>query len=201
MRAVLSPPHGNSDENGGTGWRRLIGGSRRERLVTAGTAVVIVIAIVAVIVLATVGSDGGGTGASNRGDAQAYQKQAERLCLLSKRSIAQLATRASRSRDGRHPPLALYAGAVSEIAADWRNGLMVIEPPPDRQQAVNRLVLALARLEVVGRNVARQADKGGDPSRLEARLTAYGKDAEPAVEALGLRCAKGGLGIGRLDTG
>ena len=179
---------------------RLIGRSRRERLITAGTALAVVIAIVAVIIVATGGSDDGDSG-QDSGEQPAYQKQAEQTCLGSKRALAAVAKRVSRSEDAPTAALALYAAAVAELVNDWRSRFTALDPPPDREQAANRLEFALAKLVVVARGVAVQANAGEDPRRLRARLAHFGARVEQAVEALRLeRCAKGGLGIGRPES-
>ena len=77
---------------------------------------------------------------------------------------------------------------------------MTLNPPPGRQQASARLELALAKLEIGAREVARQAKAGGNTERFRARLTTAGAGVEQAAAALHLRCAEGGLGIGGFDT-
>jgi hypothetical protein len=179
---------------------RLIGGSRSERLITAATALAIVIAIVAVIVLVTGGADDGDSGDS--GDQVAYSKQAEQTCLSSKRAFAAVAKRVSRSENDPTAALALYAGAVAELAGDWRSRLAGLDPPSDRQEAADQLDEALAKVEDEASQVARQAQAGEDLKRLRVRLAAAGARAEQAIEALGLdACAEDGLGIGELQTG
>jgi hypothetical protein len=176
---------------------RLIGGSRRERLITAGTAVAIVIAIVAVIVLVTGGSDEGDSGSE-----AAYPEQATRICVLSKQALAVVANRASKSENDPAAALALYARAVVELAAQWRSRLGSLDPPPERQDAANSLELALAKLERKARQIAEQAEAGEDLRRIRSQLDAAGARVAQAIDELGLdRCAKERLSLGRLETG
>jgi hypothetical protein len=180
---------------------RLIGSSRRERLITAGTVLAVVIAIVAVVVLVTGGSDDGDSRGRDSGEQPAYQKRAEQTCLGSKRALAAVAKRASRSENDPTAALALYAGAVAELAGDWRTQQDALDPPPGHEDAASRLEFALAKLEVVARGVAVQTDAGEDPRRLRARLAHVGARVEQAVEANRLdRCAKGGLRIGQPES-
>jgi hypothetical protein len=180
---------------------RLIGGSRRERLITAGTALAIVIAIVAVIVLITGGSDGGDSG-SDATDQTAYPEEADRICVQSTQAVALVANRVSKSQDDPAAALALYARAVVELAAQWRSRLGSLDPPPERQDAANSLELALAKLKLKARQIAEQAEAGEDLRRLRSQLDAAGVRVAHAIDALGLdRCAKERLSLGRLETG
>jgi hypothetical protein len=173
---------------------RLIGRSRRERLITAGTALAIVIAIVAVIVLVTDGSEGG--------DSQAYAQQADQLCGKYKRAIAIVAERASRSEGDPAAALAVFGNPAVAIAARWSARLAALDPPRDEQPAAARLELAVAKFGVEARQVAQEAKKGEDLSDLTARLGAAEARVQNAIEAAGLEtCVKGQLGVGELETG
>jgi hypothetical protein len=166
----------------------MLGRTRRERLITAGTVIALGLAIVAVIAL------------TSNGDEDEYIEQADGVCVESKQALATVAERVSESGRQSAEALALYRGAVAEIAADWRSRLAALDPPPDRQEAAADLEEALAGVEAEAAP-AGLAEPGGASGGPQARLPAAGGRAEQAIEALGLEaCAEGGLGIGRLET-
>jgi hypothetical protein len=167
----------------------MVGRTRRERLITAATVIALGIGIVAVIAL------------TSDGDEDEYLEQADGICVESKQALAKVAERISESGRQSTEALALYRGAVAEIAADWRSRLAALDPPTDRRGAAADLEEALAGVEAEATQ-AGLAEPGGASRSPEARLTAAGARAEQAIAALGLEaCAEGGLGIGRLETG
>jgi zinc-ribbon domain len=169
---------------------RLIGRSRRERLITAAITIALGIAVVAVIFLVT------------DGDQDEYVARADLICVESKQALAIVEDRVSEARGESAAALALYGGATAEVVADWRSRLARLDPPSDRQEAASQLDEALAKVDDEASQAARQAQAGEDLKRLRARLAAAGARAEQAIEALGLdACAEGGLGIGELQTG
>jgi hypothetical protein len=172
---------------------RLIGRSRRERLISAGIAIALIIAIAAVIAISTGGSEDGAQ--------SAYVEQADRICIESQQALAIVDNQVSESRRDPTGAIALYAGAVAEIAADWRSRLARLDPPPDSKEASARLDEALAKFKREADEVVIRAQVGQDPRRLRARLAAAGSRIKEATDALGLEdCADGELTIGRLDT-
>jgi zinc-ribbon domain len=175
---------------------RLIGRNRRERQISAGIAIALVVAIVAVIAISTGGSE------DTDGAQSAYVEQADRICIESKQALAIVGNRVSESRRDPKGALALYAGAVAEIAADWRSRLAGLDPPPDSKEASARLDEALAKLKDEADEVVVRAQAGQNPRRLRTQLAAAGSRTQQATDALGLEdCAEGELAIGRLDTG
>lgn len=171
---------------------RLIGRSRRERLISAGIAIALVIAIAAVIAISTGGSE----------DTDAYVEKADRMCIESKQALAVVGNRVSESQRDQKGALALYAGAAAEIAADWRSRLAGLDPPPDSKEASARLDEALAKFTDEADEVVIRTEAGQDPRRLRTQLAAAGSHTQEATDALGLDgCAEAGLAIGRLDTG
>ena len=171
---------------------RLIGRSRRERLISAGIAIALLVAIAAVIAISTGGSE----------DTDTYVEKADRICIKSKQALVVVGNRVSESRRDPTGAIALYAGAAAEIAADWRSRLAGLDPPPDSKEASARLDEALAKFKHEADEVVLRAQVGQNPRRLKARLAAAGSRAQEASDALGLEdCAEGDLAIGRLDTG
>jgi zinc-ribbon domain len=173
---------------------RLIGRSRRERLISAGIAIALVIAIAAVIAISTGGSE----------DTDAYVEKADRMCIESKQALAVVGNRVSESQRDEKGALALYAGAAAEIAADWRSRLAGLDPPPDSKEASARLDEALAKFKDEADEVVIRTEAGQDPRRLRTQLAAAGSHTQEATDALGLDgCAEAGLAIGaigRLNT-
>jgi zinc-ribbon domain len=171
---------------------RLIGRSRRERLISAGIAIALVIAIAAVIAISTGGSE----------HTDAYVEKADRMCIESKQALAAVGNRVSESQRDQKGALALYAGAAAEIVADWRSRLAGLDPPPDWKEASARLDEALAKFKDEADEVVIRTEAGQDPRRLRTQLAAAGSHTQEATDALGLDgCAEAGLAIGRLDTG
>jgi zinc-ribbon domain len=171
---------------------RLIGRSRRERLISAGIAIALVIAIAAVIAISIGKSE----------DTDAYVEKADRMCIESKQALAVVGNRVSESQRDQKGALALYAGAAAEIAADWRSRLAGLDPPPDSKEASARLDEALAKFKDEADEVVIRTEAGQDPRRLRTQLAAAGSSTQEATDALGLDgCAEAGLAIGRLDTG
>jgi outer membrane protein OmpA-like peptidoglycan-associated protein len=180
---------------------RLIGRSRRERLITAGTALAIVIAIIAVIVLVTGGSDDGDSG-SEAVDQAAYAEQASRICVQSKQAVAVVANRAARRENDPAAAFQLFAAAAADVASQWRKRFAALDTPSDRQEAAAQLQFALAKLEGEAGQVSLKAKNSEDLSRLRARLAAAGARVETAIEPLRLgACAKEQLVLGRVETG
>jgi hypothetical protein len=168
---------------------RLVGGTRRERMITAVTVLALVIAIVALVALTT-------------GDDQdEYTEQANAICVESKQALDAVADRIANSKVQLAAAISLNGKATAEIVADWRRRLASLDPAPDRQEAAAKLDQSLGQVEAEARKVAGQARAGGDPSRLEGHLAAAGARAEQAIEELDLEaCAEGGLGIRTFET-
>jgi hypothetical protein len=165
--------------------RRLIGTSRRARLLTGGTAVAIVIAIAAFVALEPA-TDGGGR--------DAYTVAADGVCVEAKGEIATVLQRAATADPGRNPDE--YARLVP-IIAEWRSTLNDIAPPRDRRERAWELDAALRDVLVEAAALARVA-RGGRAKRLVAQAQRVDDASEPveeAIDALALeRC-------GRIDVG
>jgi hypothetical protein len=163
---------------------RLVGGTPRARLLTAGTVIAVIIAVVAFIALKPSGEEEG-----PRDDP--YTLAADATCVRAKQLIV-AAERRSLS-PGYHRDRGEYAGAVVRIVAQWRAALGELSPPADRVEQAESLDAALANVEVKAGTLARLERESTDRSA----VLAYGHnvddataEAEQAIAALGLeRCA------------
>ena len=168
---------------------RLLGRTRRERVITAVTVLALVIAIVAVVALTT-------------GDDQdEYTERADAICMESKQALAAVADRIAKSESQTAAAVSLNGNATAEIVAVWRRRLASLDPPPDRRKAATQLDQALTVVERAAKE-AGALPAPADAERLLVQLVAAGARADQAVAALGLEaCAEGRLGIGRLERG
>ena len=175
---------------------RMVGSSRRERVITAVTVLVLLIVVAAFIALpADEGSD-------SEGQAQrdGYTTQAERICLDAKVDLA-----ASGSATVADPPsnaISAYARDAKSATARARRRLASLDPPADRRQAAARVD---SRLQVAQFEIARLAELASSRVGLTRlpeqtmRVEAAGAQVDRALRALGLtECAKLQVGLTRL---
>jgi hypothetical protein len=172
---------------------RLIGRSARERRITAAT--VVALAIAALVALGANELFGGD-------DAQdAYQEEADRVCVERKQALALLSEEVLGSR--KELTLARYGNAGAEVVAGWRSQLGSRDAPAGLQEPEVDLDRALAKVEDELRAVASRPREGGEAlRRLGDRLTTPVSRAERAIEALGLDgCADVPLALGAAAGG
>jgi hypothetical protein len=125
---------------------RLIGTTRRARLLTAGTALAIVIAIVAAVALP-----------DDEIPRDDYTVSADRICVKAKREIASARSRAL--ADASEDP-GEYPRDLVPIVAQWRADFGALEAPEDRVEEANRLDDALRAVEVGAAELAQAAERG-----------------------------------------
>ncbi|MGH2991522.1 MAG: zinc-ribbon domain-containing protein [Solirubrobacterales bacterium] len=170
---------------------RLVGRSRRERLISAVTGVAIVIAIVATLVLTTDGLPGSD-------DAEdAYLEQADRICVERTRALAMLSEELSGSR--RDPgAVAVYGAAGAEVVAGWRSQLEALDAPPDLDGAAEQFDQRIQALEAELTTVAERGRSTGSRAAppLSEALAKAGARTERGIQALVLeQCARAPLAI------
>jgi hypothetical protein len=155
--------------------RRLAGGSRRERLLTAGTAVAVVVAIVSFIALGSSEDDAG---------EDAYLAGADQICVEAKQRIAAAAPRALERDRG----TVGYAKDLLRGAVEWRSRLDALAPPPglsdeagDLEEALREVVVEVAALA----RVAREQDRARVVDAAAA-VDDASRRVEAAIDELGL---------------
>jgi zinc ribbon protein len=165
--------------------RRIVGTTRKARLITAATVLAFAVAIAAFIALKP---------SEDTIPRDAYTIAADHLCLNAKREIV-VAERQS-SRVG----TSVFASELVPIVAAWRSRLHELRVPPDRIEQAKLLEAALLEAEVKMGTLARVAEGGGKQQILASAKQAdtASADVEEAVSALGLsRCADARIGLSR----
>jgi hypothetical protein len=156
---------------------RLIGGTTRERRITAAT-----VAALAIAALFALGANEllGGDDAQD-----AYQEEADRVCVERKQALALLSEEVRGSTN--ELTLARYGNAGAEVVAGWRSQLASSDAPAGLQGPEVELDRALAKVEHELRAAASRARDGGEAlRRLGDRLASPASRSERAIEALGL---------------
>jgi hypothetical protein len=167
---------------------RVVGSSRRARLLTVGTALALAVFAVAFIALRP----------SDEGAApyDAYARSLDAACLRHKDEIATAQRVALRS--GGFGSVSRYADSLVAIVGEWREELESKPPPADRADAVGELSPALLEVEIEAGSLARAAresDRRGVATDA-ARVDAASEKVEAALSPVGLeRCA--GLAFAR----
>lgn len=159
---------------------RLLGTTRRARLVSAATAVALVAAVVAFIAL---NSDEGIP-------RDAYTVAADGICLQAKREIVS-------AREGYGDPSA-FSQALVPIVGGWRAQLRELSVPSDRVEQARALEAALLTAELRVAKLARVAARGEGKAALASakRADLASARVEEAVADLGLdECAEAAIGF------
>jgi zinc-ribbon domain len=166
---------------------RLVGTTRKARLVTAATALAFVVAIVAFIALKP---------SDDSIPRDAYTVAADRLCLAAKGEIVAVERRVD-SQSG-EVDTGGFARELVPIVATWRSQLKELVAPSDRTEQAQELEAALLNAEVQIGKLARVAAEGSQGEILAAAKGADGASAavEEAVSSLGLsHCANATIGL------
>lgn len=167
------------------GISRLIGTTRKARLVTAATAIAVVVAVVAFIALDPAEDD-----AIPR---DAYTVAADEMCIAAKRQIVLTERRLLREGE-----TGAVAAALLPIVAQWRSDFAALAVPEDRVEEARGLDGALRGVEFEIGGLARYAD-GGDRRQTLAQAKAADRAAtrvEGAIAALGLsQCGRRTIGF------
>lgn len=188
--ASLREADTESKPEGGPGKRlgRIVGESRRSRLLTVGTVLALAIAIAGFIALSpkddeTIPRD-------------SYTLAAERICLGAKRQI--VAAEQSAVRQAERGDSSAVARALVPIVAGWRAELGVLKTPEDRVQKADELDRALREVEIQVAKLALVADTGNRKMTLgqARRVDAETAGVEAATASLGLsECAGETIGF------
>jgi uncharacterized Zn finger protein (UPF0148 family) len=162
---------------------RIVGTTRKARLITAATAIALTVAIAAFIALKpsedTIPRDG-------------YTIAADQLCLEAKGDIVAAERRAAAKGTS------AFAEELVPIVASWRSRFEALAVPSDRTEQAQQLEGALLEAEAKIGGLARVAATG---DRAEILASAKRSDAasagvEAAVASLGLsECASATIGL------
>jgi ribosomal protein L18E len=162
---------------------RLVGTTRKARLITAATVFAVLVAVAAFIALEP---------AEDEIPRDAYTVAGDRLCLDSKRSIVVI----ERSFAAQGP--GAVARELVPVIAAWRSQLNELNAPADRKDLARELEAALLQAEIQIAGLARIA-KGGETRQIVAKAReadAASSEVEEAVAALGLsECAEAAIGL------
>ncbi len=155
---------------------RLVGMSRRERLITAATGLALAVAIAAAAVLLLGGDD----------EEDRYVERMDELCIESKQALGVLAEELPSA--GGAAAGSVYGAAAAELVVGWRSEAEVLETPAELQPAAAELGRALGELEFAMRSLA------GPTGDIEGAVGGSISELEVAIEGLELTgCA--GIGI------
>jgi hypothetical protein len=169
---------------------RIVGETRKARLLTVGTVLAIAIAIAGFIALSP--KDEAGI------PRDSYTLAAERACISAKRQI--VAAEQSAVRHAKRRERGAVARALVPIVATWRAELSTLKTPDDRTEQAGDLDRALRNVEIQVAKLALVADKGtpADILAQAKRVDAETAAVEAAVAALGLEeCAGETIGFAR----
>jgi hypothetical protein len=155
---------------------RLIGTTRRARLITAGTALAIVIAIFALL---TLPND------ENAIPRDAYTIKSDGICVAAKKRIGAASSKAL--ADARNGNPGEYARNLVPIVAQWRLDFEALQAPADRAEQVVALDDDLLAVEIKAASLALAADRGAPDLVARAQdLDHLTQDVEGAIKDLGL---------------
>lgn len=166
---------------------RVIGTTRRARLVSAATAVAVAVAVAAFIALEP---------SEHTIPRDAYTIAADQLCLDAKSEI--IAAEQRFGRRGGNRDTSVFAHELVPIVAAWRSKVGKLAVPSDRVELAGELEAALLEAEIQIAALARVAAKGNEKVTLVSakRADAASAGVEEAVAALGLsRCAAETIGL------
>jgi hypothetical protein len=155
---------------------RLLGTTRKARLLTVATAVAILIAIVAFIALTP--GDESGEDPFLQGVDQACVAEKERISTLERETLRQ-----------RPPNLEAFASVLVTIVAEWRSDLQSTSAPPTHTEGVQALSSALRKVLIDAGGLARVVREGHPVAAIETQAGAIDEataGADQAIEDLGL---------------
>ncbi len=159
---------------------RLAGRTRRERIITLGTAGAIAIAIFAFVALDPAEDD-------DAPPPDTYSIAADQICVEAKREIARAARRA-----GGSDPTG-YASDMVPIVAQWRSATSDLVPSVERSQGAAVLDVALRDVMVDAAVLARMGREGAGNDEIAEQVGVVEETSgrvEQAIDDLGLeRCA------------
>jgi hypothetical protein len=164
---------------------RLVGTTKRARLLSAATAMAILIAVGAFLALKP--------SAENSAVEDSFTRAADRTCVEEKRTIAALEEQTLRQSN---PDTATFARALVSVVAEWHSNLKENPAPPIHSEAAAALDSALLDVLIRAGALARVAPDG-KPSEIAAQAQLVDEasaKADRAIETFGLkRCASFGI--------
>lgn len=183
---------GGSGSGGvGAALGRIVGSTRKARLVSAGIALAIVVAVVAFIAL---GSDDEETVPQD-----GLTKALDANCVHHKVQIAK--AQAEALNGGDLSAVSTYADSMVAMAGEWRLQLGRLNVPADRAAPVEGLEAALLEVQIEAGALARSAGEGNkaEVDSSAGRVDAATANVEDAVQELELeRCSQLIFSSGRL---
>jgi hypothetical protein len=180
----VQPPASSS------GLTRLIGSTRNQRLITAGTGLALIVAAIAFVALKpseeTIPQD-------------AYNKSLDADCVAHKEKIADVQQEAlgGEGLEG----VARFGDALVPIAGEWRADVGRGTAPADRRALVEELDTALLAVEVTAGTLGRVARESGPAETVAAakQVDLASEQVEAAIRDLELeRCERLTVKVGNL---
>jgi hypothetical protein len=171
---------------------RIVGGSRRARLVTAATATAIVVAVIAFVALAPADDEPAvpQDGLTKALDASCVRHKAEIAAAQEQALTAESLT-----------AVGGYGESIVPIVGKWRAELRRAEVPPDRATLVDALSAALLEVEIEAGTLGRAAQESNRPevATAAARVDVATAHVEEAIGSLELqRCQALQIAEGKL---
>jgi hypothetical protein len=173
-------------KRGGTGRLRALGGrllgaSRRERLVTAGIVAALGVAVAAFFALPT---DEDETPADTR---DPYVQAADRACVDSKSELGDAQRRSAEVKQTGLNSLRVFAREFDPITARLRSRLASLDPPRRYERKAAQLDARLRQVAAAGRRMARFSAAQDERALIEfARVQRIGGRIETLIAELGL---------------
>jgi len=192
--AARGPAEANAHaDSGGFGATlgRIVGTTRKARLVSAGIAVALVVAVVAFIVL--------GSNHESSIPQDGPTKAMDANCVHHKVELAKAQAQAINGGD--LAAVSLYADTVVQVAGNWRIQLARFGAHPDRAEQVEALRAALLEVEIEAGALARSARERNKAELVAAasRVDIATRNVEAAIAELELeQCSQLVFSTGRL---
>lgn len=169
---------------------RVVGTTRKQRLISAGTVAAIVVAVIAFIALEpdekTIPQD-------------AYNKALDANCVQHKKAIA--AAQGDALAVGGLDGIGRFADALVPIAGEWRSDVSHSGPPADRRELVEDLDTALLEVQIRAGTLGRVARESSPKATVQSAegVDLASQQVEAAIEALELeRCELLTVQVGNL---
>jgi len=192
-----SSPKSQTEKEQRQGFRagldRVIGTTRRARLISLGTAAALIVAVVAFIALAPADDD------EQSVPQDAFTKALDASCVGQKTKIA--AAQQQALKLGTLAAVSSYGESIVPIAGAWKDELDKAVVPADRTALVDTLSAALLEVEIEAATLARAARESNrrELATAATRTDAATANVEVAIQGLGLeRCSQLEIAAGRL---
>jgi len=162
-----TPGSGGGDGEKPSFFRRVIGTSKRERYVTAGTVAALVIAVIAFLLLDTPPDDS---------STDPFLKASDERCLAAKDQVEKVTTAAGAAGED---ATQVYADGLLRVVVQWRADQRELVPSAEQQPAADAYLEALLTLSNKLADLAELTR--GNPDRKELAATAVEADAATAA--------------------